>query len=190
MESTVNEQRLSHFSRHRKSLSEPAEAAKPDYLRLIQNFLASKKSNFENQDNTTLQRDSFSNSELTVLVNPDVLSNVNSLTELGVELANQIRSSSSESLSRNSSGKSASVATIESVLEALRYNPNHKQLTSNRSLNDLRTSHKAPPDLRYTSAPSINVSHATRDTNTDTNALTDSKEDSLEILLDHPLDAK
>ena len=190
MEPTVNKQR----SNHREYQSEPVEEIKPNYLRLIQNFLASKQSNFENQDNTTLQTNSFSNSELAQLVNSDVLSNVNSLTELGVELANQIRSSSSENLSRNSSGKSASVVTIESVLEALRYDPNHKQLTSNRSLNDLRTSHETPPDLRYKSAPSINVSHATRDTNTDITTRIDStrvsKEESLEILLDHPLETK
>ena len=126
-------------------------------------------------------------------MNPDLLSNVNSLTELGVELANQIRSSSSENLSRHSSGKSVSVATIESVLEALRFDPNHKQLNSNQSLNDLRDSHKAA-DLRYQSAPSINVFHATRDTNTDITSRTDSthssKEVSLEILIDHPLDTK
>ncbi|KAI6656469.1 hypothetical protein LOD99_1265 [Oopsacas minuta] len=165
-ESTVNDNKQDYESQPPKLQTEQELSEKVDYLKLIQDFLASKKSNFNDQDDTSLPSEMTADSEVTQLLNEEFLSNFTSLSELGVELANKIRPNYTDSGSAsNSIGKSSCVATIESVLESLRYIPQHERLSSNRRLNDIKLSDKPPTDMGYKSAPSAIVS--TCDTRTE-----------------------
>ena len=144
-----------------------AKPPQPDYLQLIQNLLTSKKSNFRDKNDTSNQSYSSEDSIISCEVAQIVNEEFSSLSELGIELANQIRSRSESGTStqrHNSSGslggKSTSVATVETVLEALRYNP--RQRDYNRSEINLKTPLlPRPTEMRYKSAPSLIVSRAT-----------------------------
>ena len=156
-------------------LEPKSEPSQPDYLQLIQNLLASKKSNFRDQNDTTNQsdlRDYDTNysPEVAQIVSEEILSNLSSLSELGVELANQIRSGSDSGAStqRHNSygslgGRSTSVTTAETVLEALRYNPRQRNINSNQSEVILKDTFPPPIQTRYKSEPSVIVSRATRE---------------------------
>ena len=189
MENTINEMRtVSDF----KFQLEP----KPDYLQLIQNLLAAKKSNFIEQNDTSNQsdftRDSVANfsSEVAQIVDEEILSNLSSLSDLGAELANQIgsRADSGATTQRHISsgslvGKSSSVAAAETVLEALRYNPRH--IPFNQSETNVRVSLPPPTEMRHKSTPSLNVSRATREHKPDSTQESSTeitKEDSFQIL--------